>query len=88
MINHKDYFSTLSGFLKLDSGWIPIQELKSYYLVGCEGLGDLEHYYMYGKPNIIQPTLTGWITFWREFQKAFPKVIIIYKNQQRNELDK
>lgn len=83
MINHKEYFTTLSGFLKVETGWVPIQELKQYYLVGCDGLGDIEHYYLFGKPHIITPTLTGWITFWREFQKFFPNIVIIYKSQQK-----
>lgn len=78
-MNYKSYFTTLYSILGISQGWIPIQELKNYYLTACDGTFDFEGMMLFGKPHKEKPTLTGWITFWREFQKFFPDIVITYK---------
>ena len=63
-------------------GWIPIQELREYYLIQCKRPSDVD-YLIWGHYLPIQPTLTGWIKYWRESIRKHPQLVIIYKSQQK-----
>lgn len=67
-------------------GFIPIQEVREYYLFNCSSHLDDVPTMMWGKKTMtseVQPTLTGWVKYWREYIKKYPQVIIIYKSNQR-----
>lgn len=63
-------------------GWISIQELREYYLIDCAYPND-EDYLTFGHYLPVQPTLIGWIKYWREVIRKHPQLVIIYKSQQR-----
>ncbi len=45
--------------------FIPLFELKLYYLMGINDRNTEEHF-MWGSPGKEVPTLTGWIKYWRK----------------------
>lgn len=63
-------------------GWIHIQELREYYLIQSQRPSDLD-YLIFGHYLPVEPTLTGWIKYWRDSVRRHPEMIITYKSQQR-----
>lgn len=61
--------------------YIPITELKLYYLLECECPSEWR--WLTGRCDPIKPTLIGWIKYWRDVVKRHPDWIIGYKSQLR-----
>lgn len=60
--------------------WIPISELRLYYLLECECSSEWK--WLTGRCDPIEPTLTGWIKYWRKTIKEHPDWAIIYKQRK------